>query len=103
MKQDIEEEVHFTGVGAVIREHREQRNLTLDVVAERIGINKSTLQRYETDETPLSDGMIKKIAKALRIKATVLMRDCLYRIRPKLKGSPFGELLTQMIDAEDAE
>lgn len=94
----LEEDVFFKGAGSVIREYREQKELTLDVVAARIGVNKSTLQRYETDETPLSNSMIKKIAKALRVKATVLMRDCLFRIRPKLKGSPFGDLLSLMIN-----
>jgi transcriptional regulator with XRE-family HTH domain len=98
-----EEDVTFSGVGPVIREHREKKKLTLAVVAERIGMNKSTLLRYETNETPLTGKMITKLAKAMRIKATGLMRDCLLHIRPKLKGSPFGQLLDDMINESRGE
>jgi transcriptional regulator with XRE-family HTH domain len=100
---EFEEHVEFTGVGSVIRTYRESRDLTLDVVAQRMKIHKSTLHRYETNESPVSDGDIKKIAKALRVKATLLMKDCLFALRPKLSKSPFGQLLNSMIDAEESQ
>jgi transcriptional regulator with XRE-family HTH domain len=94
----ILEDVHFSGAGAVIRIFREERQLTLEALAKKVGVNKSTLHRYETNDAPLSDGMIERLAKAMAVKPTSLMHECLMHLRPKLKNSPFGQLLRELVN-----
>src|SRR5205809_1083385 len=64
MEED-DEDIFIKGAGKVLRRHRDSKEITLELLAERVGVNKSTLHRYETDETPLSGQMIKRIAKGL--------------------------------------
>jgi transcriptional regulator with XRE-family HTH domain len=97
-----DEEVFFTGAGEVVRRYRTGHDLTLEELAKKIKKDKSTLQRYETDESPLSDRLVKEIARALKLDPLVLMRECLMHIRPKLRYSPFGALLDEML-TEDTE
>jgi transcriptional regulator with XRE-family HTH domain len=92
-----DEEVFFTGAGDVIRQYRVGHGLTLDELARRIKKDKSTLHRYETDASPLSDRVIKDIARALKMDPVVLMRECLLFLRPKLRYSPFGTLLQEIL------
>ena len=90
------EEVFFTGAGEVIRRYRTGHGLTLEALAAKIGREKSSLQRYETNETPLSDQLVKELAKALRLDPVILMRECLMFLRPKLRYSPFGAMLDEL-------
>ena len=90
------EEVFFTGAGEVIRRYRTGHGLTLEALAAKIGRDKSSLQRYETNETPLSDQLVKELAKALRLDPVILMRECLMFLRPKLRYSPFGAMLDEL-------
>jgi transcriptional regulator with XRE-family HTH domain len=94
-------EITFTGAGSVLRQYRTTRQLKMKDTAERMGINTSTLSRYESDDLPLSDRMISKAAKAFRVKATELMFDCLAHIQPKFKKSAFGQLLGEVIANEN--
>jgi transcriptional regulator with XRE-family HTH domain len=80
-----------------LRQYRTQREIKMKDAAERMGINTSTLSRYESNDLPLSDRMVSKAARALRVKATELMFDCLAHIQPKLKNSPFGQLLGEVV------
>jgi transcriptional regulator with XRE-family HTH domain len=90
------EEVFFTGAGEVIRRYRTGHGFTLEALAAKIGRDKSSLQRYETNETPLSDQLVKELAKALRLDPVILMRECLMFLRPKLRYSPFGAMLDEL-------
>jgi transcriptional regulator with XRE-family HTH domain len=93
-------EITFTGAGEVLRRYRTSRELKMKDAAGRMGINTSTLSRYESNDLPLSDRMVAKAAKAFRVKATELMFDCLAHIQPKLKQSAFGQLLGEIIANE---
>jgi hypothetical protein len=42
--------------------------------------------------------MINDLAKAFGIKPTVLLQECLRHLRPKLKNSPFGRLLSSLVE-----
>jgi transcriptional regulator with XRE-family HTH domain len=95
-EEEDDEEIFFSGAGEVIRRYRIGHHLTLEELAQRIGREKSSLQRYETNETPLSDRLIQEIALGIKIEPTTLMRECLMFIRPKLRYSPFGVLLDEM-------
>lgn len=96
-------EITFLGAGNVLRRYRTKQRLTIDELAKRMGINKSTLSRYETDEMPLSDQVIAKAAKALRVKATELMFDCLCHLQRGLKNSPFGKLMSDLVRRDGEE
>lgn len=52
--------------GANIRRWREWRNISQDVLAERIGVSQATLSSYEKKEK-IEQEIIEKIAKALDI------------------------------------
>jgi transcriptional regulator with XRE-family HTH domain len=95
-----DEEVFFTGAGEVIRQYRIGHDLTLEELAKKIKKDKSTLHRYETNESPLSDRVVKDVARALKMDPLVLMRECLMHLRPKLRYSPFGALLEEMLSDE---
>lgn len=53
-----------------ITKHREDNSLTLDAFAKKVGVNKSTVLRWERGK-PLSLAMARKIAKATGDKITV--------------------------------
>jgi len=89
--------ITFSGAGLVLRRRRQERRLTVKNAAKRMGINKSTLSRYENNNLPLSDQIISKAAKALRLRAEDLMYDCLCHLRPQLRNSPFFKLLGDLI------
>jgi transcriptional regulator with XRE-family HTH domain len=48
-----------------LREHREQRNLTQDQLAERLGTNSMTVSRWERGATRIDLGTLEAIAEAL--------------------------------------
>lgn len=61
-------------VGERIRQRREALGLTLEAVANELGVNRSTVKRYESGETqriPLST--IEKLARVLRTTTAYLM------------------------------
>jgi transcriptional regulator with XRE-family HTH domain len=97
---DSKFDVYFDGAGAVLAQARHLKKKTLEDVALLIGVNKSTLHRYETNATPVPGHVIEAIAQALNIRSTVLMKDCLMAMRPKLKSSAFGKLITTMVGEE---
>jgi len=54
-------------LGKIIRQRREERKLTQDQVAERVGISKPYLSGIETDrvKNPPSDGVLERLEQAL--------------------------------------
>jgi transcriptional regulator with XRE-family HTH domain len=90
-------DVYFTGAGEVIRRYRTVRKLRIEDVARKMGVNKSTLCRYEMNESPLSGKLIKDIAKALNVAANKLMFDCMCHLKGEMKHNPFGRLLGKLV------
>ncbi|MBL8865235.1 MAG: helix-turn-helix transcriptional regulator [Planctomycetia bacterium] len=81
------------GAGAVLRRHRQLAKLTLEALAERAGLEKSQLSKYEANKVGLSDEKLATLAKALGIPPETLAYDCLLEIKPNLKSRPIGRLL----------
>jgi transcriptional regulator with XRE-family HTH domain len=100
-RRAADESLYLRGAGDVIRRHREERGLTLDALATTLGVDKSTVSRWETNESPLSDRAIKRLAKAFRVRMDVLMLECLEQIRPRFKDSPFGRLMRSLVESID--
>lgn len=93
------EKTNDTGcLGAVIRKHRERQQLTVESVAERLGVQPSTLEAYESDNSPVPERMIAKLADALGVDSVEFQRDCLFHARPQLANRPFGQLIGDMLD-----
>lgn len=59
-------------IGANIRAYRQDIGLTLDELAERVGLTKSTLSRYETGAYEPSHEAVLDIAEALDVHPALL-------------------------------
>ena len=62
-------------LGQIIRQKREQLDLTLDEVSSRIGFSKPYLSTIETDKVknPPSDELLKKLEKILKFEPGLLL------------------------------
>lgn len=58
-----------------IREVRLLKGLTLEQLAEKVGVEHQTVQRWETGERSPSDKKLAVVAKALDVRPGDLMRD----------------------------
>lgn len=64
------------GPGHFIREWRDHRDLTLERLAERIGLTHSTLSRIERGKTAYTQPVLEALAEALgTTPASLIMRD----------------------------
>lgn len=63
----------YLAIGENIRKYRSIRNLSLQEVAEKIGMTKKAVQRYETGETKIDFFRIADIAEALNISTDKLL------------------------------
>jgi transcriptional regulator with XRE-family HTH domain len=99
LARELGENVFFRGAGDVVRSHREERGMTLEELASGVGVDKSTVSRWETNESPLSDRAIKRLAKVFQVRMDALMLACLEKMQPQLAGSPFGRLLRDLVRA----
>ena len=63
-------------LGQIIRKKREQLNLTLDEVSNRVGFSKPYLSTIETDKVknPPSDELLTKLEKTLEFESGLLLR-----------------------------
>lgn len=61
-------------VGHNIKKYREVRNYTLEVLGERVGLTKKTIQRYETAEIKIDMIKLGKIAEALGVSMAKLLK-----------------------------
>jgi transcriptional regulator with XRE-family HTH domain len=87
----------FEGAGCILSELRKQRGWTLDDVATRLNLTKSTVLQYEKDEVPLSDYAVARFAEVYEVDPEKLMYDCLAKVLPEMQDSPFGQLLHKII------
>lgn len=63
------------GVGLSIRKFREERELSVPVLADRAGLTKGTLYNIERwDRTPRSD-VLQKLAQALGVDSYILLEE----------------------------
>lgn len=53
--------------GQMLRMYRKQRGMTAQEVADKVGVARATVSRYETGDIEVSISMAEKLAKALRI------------------------------------
>jgi len=60
-------------VGKNIKKYRDIRNFSLQVLAEKIGLTKKTIQRYETGEIKIDMDRISDIANALNVRIDSLL------------------------------
>ncbi|HET6487639.1 MAG TPA: helix-turn-helix transcriptional regulator [Spirochaetia bacterium] len=62
-------------LGDRIRRVRHRRRLTLEAVAQKVGVTKSYMSWVETNQGEPSLGNLRKIAKALEVKAGRLLGE----------------------------
>jgi transcriptional regulator with XRE-family HTH domain len=62
-------------VGALVRAERRRRNITLDHLAQTIGISKGHLSRFERDEKSLSVAALMRLSEALHTPVSVLLGE----------------------------
>ncbi len=60
-------------IGARIKQLRERRGLTLEQVGEYVGVNKATVQRYETGEIDIKRNVAIKLAEVLHAEPAYIM------------------------------
>jgi transcriptional regulator with XRE-family HTH domain len=93
-------------VGAALREQRRRLNLTLEQVADRIGITKGFLSEIERDKAAPSVATLMRLRDALSLSVASLFRSSLPRVvRANQRQSiPFGGVRVQysLLSAKDA-
>lgn len=60
-------------IGARIKQLRERRGLTLEQVGEHVGVNKATVQRYESGEIDIKRNVAIKLAEVLGADPAYIM------------------------------
>jgi len=91
----------FEGAGSLIADLRKKLGLSLEDVASRLNLAKTTVMRYEKDEVPLPDYAVMRFAEVYNVNAEKLMYDCLVKVLPSMKDSPFGKLLSDLIEQRE--
>jgi len=62
----------YATTGANIKKYRQLRNYSLQILAEKIGVTKKTVQRYENGEHKIDVERLKELADALNVTVTQL-------------------------------
>ena len=103
----MKKEITFTAkqVGERVKERRTELNLTMPELGKRVGVNKSTIQRYEADGVdPKRTMIINGLAEALLTTPALCARDMEEHIKNYLdtvssvvKGEPHQQLLTTFL------
>ncbi len=63
----------YAAVGKNIYTYRKIRNYSLQILAEKIGVTKKTIQRYENGEIKIDMGRLSDIAEALNVDVSQLL------------------------------
>jgi DNA-binding XRE family transcriptional regulator len=87
----------FEGAGDVILKLRLAKKLVLEDVAEKLGVARSTVMRYEKNDTPLSDYAVMRFAEVYEVNPEWLMLECMKLVLPGMIDSPFGKLMERVI------
>ncbi len=83
--------------GGVIREIREEYNLSQIDLATRLGWDPSQLNRIESGRVPVTRRTIHEVARSLEIQPERLLLKCLQVEYPSLQTSKVGTLLNEVI------
>jgi transcriptional regulator with XRE-family HTH domain len=67
-------------IGEMIREIRVSKNLTLDQVADKIGVIPKTIQRYETGERKIKINTLNELSDILGFDYYVFMEEAKHRL-----------------------
>jgi transcriptional regulator with XRE-family HTH domain len=78
------------GVGEVLTRFRTAAGLTVDQVAERVGVRRSQILRYETNAVEVPDHRMEAFAVAVGVLPAELELECLFHTQPQLKNKPIG-------------
>jgi transcriptional regulator with XRE-family HTH domain len=93
--------------GAMLREQRRTLNLTLQEVADRVGITKGFLSEIERDKGSPSVATLMRLRDALSLSVASLFRSSLPRVvrRGARQGIPFGGsgIACSLVSARDAQ
>lgn len=73
MTGNKESKLFYLAVGANIKKYREVRNYSLQVLAEKVGLTKKTIQRYENGEIKIDMNRLADIADALEVEVAQLL------------------------------
>jgi len=65
----------YVRIGQQLRKAREDNDMTLEYVAERIGRSKKTIQRYETAESRIDTETLKNVCKVVGLDAAQIMQS----------------------------
>ena len=65
-------------IGQVLRRHREKAHLTKERFAELVDLSKNYVGNFERGEYEISIGKLQQIARALKLKASDLVREAGY-------------------------
>ena len=105
----MKKEITFTAkqVGERVKERRTELNLTMPELGKRVGVNKSTIQRYEADGVdPKRTMIINGLAEALLTTPEWLtglsedkehIKNYLDTVSSVVKGEPHQQLLTTFL------
>jgi transcriptional regulator with XRE-family HTH domain len=81
------------GAGEVIARRRKAAGLTLEALADKAGLDKSQVAKYEANKVGVSDQRLAALAAALGVPPAELAFECLVAIKPRIRSKPIGKLL----------
>lgn len=87
---DAEAKLFPVVLGAAVRRARQARGLTIQELADRVGIGKSTLSRYERGERPMNTYVLVRICRVLGVRAGALLTEADDHTRPLRNQNPGG-------------
>ena len=79
-------------IGALIRGRRKELGLSLEQLAEMVGVSYQQIQRYENGGSMLNVENVQRIAKALKMPVTVLF---------EVDGTMTGSVVTTPLFTDD--
>lgn len=89
-------EICFVGAGPIVKQKLKESGITATMLAKKLKVHPSSVCRYFTGESRLSDSLIVKIAGVLKVEPTELMLDCLNQMFNGWENSPFGMAMAEL-------
>lgn len=73
MTNVADSKLFYLAVGKNIKKYREIKNYSLQIIAEKVGLTKKTIQRYENGEIKIDMNRLSDIADALNVEISTLL------------------------------
>jgi repressor LexA len=73
MNKNLDSKLFYLAVGKNIKKYRDLRNYSLQVLGEKVGLTKKTIQRYENGEIKIDMDRLSDIAYALDVDMSQLL------------------------------